>query len=154
MIEFIVKEAKLINLPKNCVVFTYPKMGKNGEFLPDELKNLAGLTGCTNQCKAYQQNLNLIKNIGFELVAISSQSQSEISEFKNSLGLDFKLISDPNFKLEGELNLKTFQTLNGKKFYHRQTLIFNNCILIKRFDFVENPQNDVKNVIEVLNSID
>ena len=34
----------MINLPKNCVVFTYPKMGDSGKFLPEELRGVAGLT--------------------------------------------------------------------------------------------------------------
>ena len=44
----------MINLPKNCVIFTYPKMGDSGKFLPVELRGAAGLTGCTLQCKAYE----------------------------------------------------------------------------------------------------
>ncbi|RUT51170.1 redoxin domain-containing protein [Campylobacter fetus] len=138
----------MITLPKNCIVFTYPKMGKSGEFLPDELKDLAGLTGCTNQCNAYQKSLNLIENLGFKLIAISSQNSGAMSEFKDSLGLGFELVSDPNFELENDLNLKTFSTLDGKKFYHRQTLIFKDGNLIKRFDFVASPSEDAKNVIE------
>ncbi|AII14918.1 peroxiredoxin domain-containing protein [Campylobacter iguaniorum] len=143
----------MLTLPKNCIVFTYPKMGKSREFLPDELKNLAGLTGCTNQCNAYQKSLNLIENLGFKLIAISSQNSDAISEFKDSLGLGFEFVSDPNFELENELNLKTFSILDGKKFYHRQTLIFKDGNLIKRFDFVASPSEDAKNVVEFLKSI-
>ncbi|CZE46858.1 redoxin domain-containing protein [Campylobacter geochelonis] len=143
----------MLNLAKNCVVFTYPKMGKSGKFLPDELKDLDGLTGCTMQCKAYQENLNLIQSLGYKLIAIGSQSKEDMNEFITSLGLGFEVISDVDFKFEKELELKTFSTDDGKKFYHRQTLIFKDGKLVKRFDFVANPQDDVKNVMEILKNL-
>ena len=93
---------------KNCIVFTYPKMGESGKFLPENLKDLKGLTGCTLQCKAYQENLT---------------------------------------KLESPLNLQTFTTNDGKKFYRRQTLIIKNGEVVKRFNDVAEPTNDAANVL-------
>ena len=103
---------------KNCIVFTYPKMGESGKFLPENLKDLNGLTGCTFQCKAYQENLADIEAAGFTLIAVGSQSIEKMAEFKQGLGANFIFLSDENFELEIALNLQTFTTNDGKKFYH------------------------------------
>ena len=64
---------------KNCIVFTYPKMGESGKFLPENLKDLKGLTGCTLQCKAYQENLAKLESLGFTLIAVGSQSVEKMN---------------------------------------------------------------------------
>jgi len=86
---------------KNCIVFTYPKMGESGKFLPEHLKDLKGLTGCTLQCKAYQENLEKLESAGFTLIAVGSQSVEKMNEFKQSVGANFIFLSDqadPTFK--------------------------------------------------------
>ncbi|MGP1485716.1 MAG: redoxin domain-containing protein [Campylobacter sp.] len=142
-----------MEIPKNCVIFSYPKMGESGKFLPENLQNLSGLTGCTNQCKAYESEAKFIQNLGFELIAVSSQNAAKMDEFRSGIGANYKFISDENFNLEKQIGLETFITLDGKKFYHRQTLIFKDAKLIKRFERVSDPQNDAKNVVEILKTI-
>lgn len=143
----------MLSLPKNCVIFTYPKMGKSGEFLPSDLKDMQGITGCTLQCKGYEELLEEIKKLGFSLMALSSQDANAAKEFKASLNLSFELISDEDFKYEKELDLKTFNTLDGKKFYHRQTLIFKDGKLIERFNFIPSPSQDAANTLKILRSL-
>ncbi|QKF91509.1 redoxin domain-containing protein [Campylobacter sp. CCUG 57310] len=138
---------------KNCVLIVYPKMGESGKFLPDELKQTKGLTGCTNQCKAYEANLKEIEKFGFEVIALGALNVAKTKEFKEALGVNFSFFSDENFKLADKLNLKTFSTDNGKKFYHRQTLIIKKGEILKRFDLVENPEEDALNTLKTLAKI-
>lgn len=140
-------------LNKNCIVLFYPKMGESGKFLPDELLNLQGLTGCTNQCKAYQSNLEQLLKIGFEVFAVGSQSIENMKKFKDDLCVNFTFFSDENFELEKILNLETFVTQDSKKFYHRQTIIIKNGKIFKRFNRIQNPAEDVENVIKVLKDL-
>lgn len=138
---------------KDCIVFTYPKMGESGKFLPENLADLKGLTGCTPQCKAYQENLANIEAAGFTLIAVGSQSVEKMREFKQSIGGDFIFLSDENFELGAPLNLQTFATGDGKKFYHRQTLIIKGGKVVKRFDKIADPANDAANVLEAIKSL-
>ena len=143
----------MINLPKNCVVFTYPKMGGSGKFLPAELRDATGLTGCTLQCKAYESVFTQIKALGFELIAVGSMGEAGTSEFKRATGATFEFINDEKFELEAPLQLETFTTGDGKKFYHRQTLIFKDGKEIKRFSRIEGPEQDAQNVLAALKSL-
>ncbi|QCD51897.1 redoxin family protein [Campylobacter sp. RM16192] len=147
-------EVDFLNLikNKNCVVIAYPKMGESGKFLPEELKQTKGLTGCTNQCKAYQANLSEVAKIGFEVITVGALSIEKTKEFKEALGVNFSFFSDQDFELEKALNLETFSTGDGKKFYHRQTLVVKDGKIIKRFNRISEPENDVKNVIEIIKS--
>lgn len=138
---------------KDCIVFTYPKMGESGKFLPENLKDLRGLTGCTLQCKAYQENLADIEATGFTLIAVGSQSIEKMAEFKQGLGANFIFLSDENFELETALNLQTFTTNDGKKFYHRQTLIIKGGDVVERFDKIAEPANDAANVLAAIRNL-
>ncbi|WP_172198177.1 redoxin domain-containing protein [Campylobacter sp. RM16188] len=138
---------------KNCVLIVYPKMGESGKFLPEELKQTKGLTGCTNQCKAYEANLKEIEKFGFEVIALGALNVAKTKEFKEALGVNFSFFSDENFNLADKLNLKTFSTGDGKKFYHRQTLIIKKGKILKRFDLVANPEEDALNTLKTLAEI-
>ncbi|MGB2551655.1 redoxin domain-containing protein [Campylobacter sp. MOP51] len=138
---------------KNCVLIVYPKMGESGKFLPEELRQTKGLTGCTNQCKAYEANLKEIEKFGFEVIALGALNVAKTKEFKEALGVNFSFFSDENFNLADKLNLKTFSTDDGNKFYHRQTLIIKKGEILKRFDLVANPEEDALNTLKTLAEI-
>lgn len=132
---------------KNLVIIFLPKVGKSAKFLPDELKNLEGLTGCTNECRAYENEIDKFKNLGFEIVGISSLDTVQMREFSQSLNVSFELFSDDEFELEEILELETFKTLDGAKFYHRQTLVLKDGNVIKRFNKIAKPELDAKNLL-------
>lgn len=138
---------------KNCILIAYPKMGESGKFLPDELINLKGLTGCTIQCKAYNGELGEISKLGFEVIAVGGLSLEKTKEFKEAISANFTFFSDTDFELEKALNLETFSTKDGNKFYHRQTLIIKNGEVVKRFNKIARPEDDVINVIEAIKSL-
>lgn len=132
---------------KSAVVLLLPKIGASAKFLPAEYENFAGLTGCSNQCAAYQSELTNFRQKGYEIYAISSLDVTAMAEFRASLGVDFEFYSDSEFELENLLALKTLQSGNGKKFYHRQTLIFKDRKLVDRLDFIAEPKTDATNVL-------
>lgn len=136
----------------NFVLFVYPKMGKSGEFLPQILKDKAGLTGCSAQTKGYENLQNEFNNIGFKIIALSSQNQVEQERFKADLNATFTFFSDENFNYKDKLNLKTFKTDDGKEFYFRQTLIFKNGILAHSHE-VNEPENDAKDTLEICKNL-
>ena len=76
-----------------------------------------------------------------------------MNEFKQSVGANFIFLSDENFELESALNLQTFTTNDGKKFYRRQTLIIKNGEVVKRFNDVAEPANDAANVLAAIKSL-
>ena len=88
--------------------------------------------------------------MGFTLIAASAQSVEKMNEFKQSVGANFIFLSDESFELESPLNLQTFTTNDGKKFYRRQTLIIKNGEVVKRFNDVAEPANDAANVLAAI----
>ena len=101
-------------------------------------------------CKAYQENLAKLESAGFTLIAVGSQSVEKMNEFKQSVGANFIFLSNENFELESPLNLQTFTTNDGKKFYRRQTLIMKNGKIVKRFNDVAEPASDAANVLAAI----
>ncbi|MGG7048393.1 MULTISPECIES: redoxin domain-containing protein [unclassified Campylobacter] len=135
---------------KNSIVLLLPKIGASAKFLPAEYENFAGLTGCSNQCMAYQSELANFCQKGYEIYAISSLDVMAMAEFKASIGVDFEFYSDAEFELENLLALKTLKSGDGKKFYHRQTLIFKNGKLAKRLEFIAKPNEDANSVLNMI----
>ena len=76
-----------------------------------------------------------------------------MAEFKQGLGANFIFLSDENFELEIALNLQTFTTNDGKKFYHRQTLIIKGGEVVERFDKIAEPANDAANVLAAIRNL-
>lgn len=134
------------------VVFVYPKMGKSGEFLPQILKDKAGLTGCSAQTKGYENLQAEFNKLGFKIIALSSQNLAQQEQFKADTNATFEFFSDEKFRLKDELGLKTFKTDDGKEFYFRQTLIFKNGVLAHSHEVAE-PENDAKNTLEICKNL-
>lgn len=136
----------------DCVLFLYPKMGKSGEFLPANLKDKEGMTGCTLQTKGYEAIKDEFEKIGFKLIAIGSQTPQNQAKFKNELGATIMFLNDTDFMLEKQFNANTFTTSDDNKFYFRQTLVFKNSKLVYKQD-VTKPQDDAKNVLDFCKSL-
>ncbi|CAD7287807.1 hypothetical protein LMG7974_00695 [Campylobacter majalis] len=135
-----------------CVLFFYPKMGKNGEYLSDELKNTKGLTGCTLQAKGYVNLTDEYLKLGYKILAVGTQTPQDQEKFKNDIGGDILFINDEKFLLAHDLNLSEFSTLNGVRFYHRQTLIIDKGEILHRH-IVTDVQNDAINTLEILKKL-
>lgn len=134
------------------VVFVYPKMGKSGKFIPKELENEEGMTGCSLQTQGYNKLQNSLKDNGFDIIALSSQSKLEQDKFKNEINANYDFVSDEKFELKDDFKLKTFDTTDGMRFYFRQTLIIIDGKIIKCFD-VKNPELDSSNTLDFIKSL-
>lgn len=148
-----VQDFKRLVKRHDCVVIFLPKIGESGKFLPAELAQTKGLTGCTNQCKAYQPRLCELSELGYDLIAVSSMGADMVAQFQDGLGVSFIFVCDDKFELEKELNLETLRTDDGKKFYHRQTLIMRDGVVVKRFNKIADPQGDADNVIAAIKGL-
>lgn len=133
---------------RNCILIFLPKIGENAKFLPSEVAKIPGLTGCSNECKIYNENLEKFRNLNYEIFAISSLEITELREFAKGLNVNFEFFCDSDFSLENRLNLKTITATNGKKFYHRQSLIFKNGECVKRFEMIAKPEKDAENSLK------
>lgn len=137
---------------KNLVIFVYPKLGKSGSFLPDDLKDAPAMTGCSMQAKGYEDNINKFKSLGYEVLGLSAQELESQEDFKSGLGVSFMFIADPNFILKDELNLHAFKTTDGKKFYRRQTLIMQNLKPVLHY-IVDDSQNDASIALQKIKEL-
>ncbi len=59
----------------------------------------AATPGCTKQACDFQENLNVFKKAGFEVVGVSPDAPTKLAKFKTNEGLKFDLLSDPEMKI-------------------------------------------------------
>lgn len=134
----------------DCVIFIYPKMGDSGKLLSAELKAMDGMTGCTLQTKGYEAKKDEFAKLGYAIIAVGTHaSLEEQAEFKSSVGAEYKFLDDSRFALENALNLPTFTTGDGRKFYFRHTLIVRSGQIISSYK-VAKPADDAQNVLEFI----
>lgn len=136
----------------DCVVFLYPKMGKSGEFLPLNLKDKKGLTGCTMQSKSYESLKDEFEKLGFKIVAIGSQTPQNQAKFKSELNASFLFLNDEEFILEDKFGFKTFCTEDLNKFYFRQTAIIKDAKLISVHEVLD-PASDAQNTLQICKNL-
>ena len=73
------------------VLFSYPK---------------ASTPGCTKQTNGFGEIYQQFKDLGAEVYGISADSPKAQTNFKEKTGVDFDLLSDPQYTLLGPLNAK------------------------------------------------
>jgi peroxiredoxin Q/BCP len=98
------------------VIFFYPK-----DFTP----------GCTYQVCDFRDSLNDFKDLGAEVIGISTDSEQSHQSFSNKYRLNFRILSDADKKVQNLFNVKSslFGILPG-----RETFVFNSeGVLIHRF---------------------
>jgi peroxiredoxin Q/BCP len=52
--------------------------------------------GCTTQACDFRDNLNSLKSAGYSVLGISRDEPAKLQEFRNSVGLNFPMLSDPD----------------------------------------------------------
>ncbi len=123
------KEFNFRKIDKALVVYFYPK-----DFTP----------GCTREACGFRDSYEDFKEIGAEIIGVSSDSQESHSKFKAKHQLPFLLLSDPEKKARKAFGVKSnlLGLLPG-----RETYIFNkNGNLIFRY----NSLNSSKHIEEAL----
>ena len=104
------------------VLFVYP----HATGLPDapapEWDLIPGARGCTAQSCAFQDEQARITAFGATVAGVSVQTVDEQRAFAKRVGLEYRLVSDPELRLATALGLPTFRA-GGRTFYERLTLI-------------------------------
>ncbi|MDR9457762.1 MAG: peroxiredoxin [Salegentibacter sp.] len=120
------------NTDKALVVYFYPK-----DFTP----------GCTKEACGFRDSYEDFRDIGAEVIGVSSDSQESHSRFKAKHQLPFFLLSDPEKKARNAFGVKSnlLGLLPG-----RETFVFNKAgKLIFRF----NSLNSSKHIDEALKAL-
>jgi thioredoxin-dependent peroxiredoxin len=72
----------------------------------------ASTPGCTKQACDFQENMNVLKKAGYQVVGISPDSPAKLSKFRKAEGLKFDLLSDPEMKV-----IKAYGAFGEKSMY-------------------------------------
>lgn len=108
-----------------AVIFCFPGIGHPDRQPPggnDGWDAIPGARGCTPHACGYRDQHDAIRETGYEVVGMSTQSPADQQEAAERLGLRYPLVSDHNRLLADALRLPTF-TVDGDVFLRRLTWI-------------------------------
>lgn len=129
-----------------AVLFIYPRTGKPGVPLPPGWDLIPGTRGCTPQNCAFRDLHGEFAARGVEVVGLSAQSPEDQLEFAERVHLPFPLLSDPELKLAGALDLPTFDVAD-MRLYKRVTLVVRGGAIAKVFYPVFPPDENAAAVL-------
>lgn len=112
----------LSELTGKIILYVYPASGVPGKDPIPDWDTIPGAPGCTLQSLGFAAHYQQFRQLGYQVLGISSQLSNEQFEFKQRTGLPFSLLSDPDFELRNKLGLPTFHA-SGKSFYKRLALV-------------------------------
>ena len=105
-----------------CVLYLYPRTGTPGVPSPQGWDRIPGARGCTPQSCGFRDHAAELRELGADVVGISSQTPEEQLEFARRMEMPFPLLSDPSLELAEALRLPTFE-VDGLRMYSRCTLV-------------------------------
>ena len=59
----------------------------------------ASTPGCTKQACDFQENMNVLKKAGYQVVGVSPDAPTKLTKFRKNEGLKFDLLSDPGLDI-------------------------------------------------------
>ena len=131
------------------VLFLYPHAtGSREPPLPD-WDRIPGARGCTAQSCAFRDHHAELIALRAELAGLSTQAVGEQRIFAARVGLNYRLISDPDRRVAAALGLPTFEA-GGQIYYRRLTLVAANGTIEKVFYPVPAPQRNAADVVDWL----
>jgi peroxiredoxin len=143
-----------VNISKHkgyLALYCYPMTGKPGIALPDGWDAIPGARGCTPQSCAFRDHYSELKQLGCEIVGMSTQSPAYQHEMATRLHLPFKILSDQEGAFTKALTLPTF-VVEDMTLIKRHTLIIHDGV-IKAVHYPIFPSHsDVTWVIDFLQS--
>ena len=113
--------------------------------------SIPGARGCTAQSCAFRDQRPRLGELGAELAGLSVQTLDEQREFAARVGLQYRLIADPELRLAAMLALPTFSAGN-RPFYRRLALVAENGAIAKVFYPVAEPEQNAADVVAWLES--
>lgn len=112
----------LAALPGRAVVYAYPRTGRPDQSLPDGWDAIPGARGCTPQSCAFRDHFAELRELGAQVVGLSTQDTGYQEEAVERLHLPFPLLSDADLALTEALRLPVFE-VDGMTLLKRLTLI-------------------------------
>lgn len=127
------KEFNLSELPQPLVLYFYPK---------------DNTPGCTKEASSFRDNLNKLEGKA-TVVGVSPDSIESHKKFKNDLGINFPLISDPMHHLAEKFGAWQQKSMYGKKYMgiNRSTFIIKDGLIKKAWKDVQ-VEGHVDEIIE------
>ena len=131
------------------VIYIYPKTSSPNETSFKNWDIIPGAKGCTAQSCSFRDYHDELNKLNCTLFGLSVQSTSYQKEVKERLHLPFELLSDENFDFINKLSLPTMKVENTI-LAQRLTLICKDGIIKKIFYPIDNPENNVVNVLNYI----
>lgn len=135
------------------ILFCYPRTARPDETIPPEWDAIPGARGCTPQACSFRDNLPRLTALGVDhIFGVSVQDTAYQQEVDDRLGLKYQLLSDSDFRLQGALQLPTFEWREGK-LLRRVTLAIKGGRVVKWW-YPVFPSDNIDPVLEWLESKD
>jgi peroxiredoxin len=108
--------------PGWVVIYCYPMTGRPGVALPQGWDDIPGARGCTPQTCAFRDHYQELRDLGANVLGLSTQTTDYQREMVERLDVPFPVLSDADFQLTAALRLPTFE-VEGMRLLKRLTLI-------------------------------
>jgi len=120
--------------PARYIIYCYPLTGNPTTSLPCNWDNIPGARGCTPQALTFKFNYQSIRDAGFQLFGLSTQSSAYQKEFAERMQLPFGLLSDEMLAFATAMGLPVFEVEGiTTKLIKRLTLIVVDNKIVKVF---------------------
>lgn len=136
----------LATLPGRTVIYAYPRTGRPDQPPPDGWDAIPGARGCTPQSCAFRDHYADLRELGAEVVGLSTQDTEYQREAVDRLHLPFPLLSDADLALTQALRLPTFE-VDGMVLTKRLTMIVRDGVVEHVFYPVFPPDSNAADVI-------
>ncbi len=128
------------------IIYCYPMTGRPDVPLPKGWDSVPGARGCTPESLMFAQHYAELKNLGFMVYGLSTQSQEYQREMVERLHLPFPILSDSNLLLTKALMLPTL-IVEGQTLLKRLTMVVENGVIRKVFYPVFPPDKHPEEVL-------
>lgn len=128
------RRISLARLPERTIVYCYPWTGRPGAPNPPGWDDIPGAHGSTPQTEGFRDLYVGFRQVGAEVMGLSTQPTDYQSELVERLQVPFEMVGDADFALQRALELPTFAT-GGVTYLKRLTL----CIRDGRIERVYYP---------------
>jgi peroxiredoxin len=115
------RRVSLARLAGRTIVYCYPWTGRPGAPNPPAWDDIPGAHGSTPQAEGFRNLYDGFRQVGADVLGLSTQSTDYQRELVGRLGLPFEMVSDEGFDLARALSLPTFAT-GGVTYLKRLTI--------------------------------
>jgi thioredoxin-dependent peroxiredoxin len=108
--------------------------------------------GCTKQACGIRDSWDAFRDSGAEVFGVSPDGESSHAKFKNTYGLPFTLLADPDHELTERYGFWTQKTFGGKKYMgvERSTVVIDTDGTVKKVFRRVKPDDHADQVLQAL----